>query len=232
MISTTATAASAAGASARCSPGTARRSIRPVAHPVARRPIGLLTGMPEQERLASWHLVDAERHGALRGRGVPGVVPAARRLRLPSRRSPREPRAPPIAPTAGSPATAAAGASWSATERSAARTAGSRSEAQPAASARRRPVIAKANIAASSAATMPRVARYSAPVPGDQVADGLHHVGGRVEGGDRVHPAAEQLARDVDRREEEEEEDGHLHQRRRLQAAEAERDSRRRTAVR
>ncbi len=57
----------------------------------------------------------------------------------------------------------------------------------------------------------------------DQVADGLHHVSDRVERGDRVDPPSEQMPRDVDGGEEEEEEDRHLHQRRRLQAAEAER---------
>ena len=79
--STTATAASAAGASARCSPGTGgARSARSRSSP--RRAIACSRGMPEEQRLASWHLVEED--GAVRSAGA--AFPPLFRL-LPRRRA-------------------------------------------------------------------------------------------------------------------------------------------------
>jgi predicted DCC family thiol-disulfide oxidoreductase YuxK len=86
-----------------------RGSIRPVAIQ-SEEADRLLTGVPEQERLASWHLVDES--GTVRSAGA--AFPELFRLL---------PAAAPLAAL-----TAAAGARWSATARSAAPTGESRCE--------------------------------------------------------------------------------------------------------
>jgi predicted DCC family thiol-disulfide oxidoreductase YuxK len=68
-----------------------RRSIRPVAIQ-SEEADGLLTGMPEEERLASWHLVDGD--GAVRSAGAafPGLfrlLPGAAPLAALTSRTPR-----------------------------------------------------------------------------------------------------------------------------------------------
>ena len=72
----------------------------------------------------------------------------------------------------------------------------------------------------------PERQRHVRRIAGDQAAHRLEHVGDRVERGERLDPALEQVERDVDRREEQRQEDGHLHHRAGLDRPEPHRDAR------